>query len=141
VIVGYSGGFLPTAYSLGVGGMSDQVRGVVLLDAVYGQLDKFADWIETHRSGFFVSSYTHYTAPHDHELMQMLRAKGVTVSEDVDAPLRPGSAVFVETGEGITHRSYVTQAWTKNPIERVLVKMAATPSMKVASGLPASPNR
>jgi hypothetical protein len=35
----------------------------------------------------------------------------------------------------------VTQAWTKNPIERVLVKMAATPSMKVASGLPASPNR
>jgi hypothetical protein len=141
VIVGYSGGFLPTAYSLDVGGMSDQVRGVVLLDAVYGQLDKFADWIETHRSGFFVSSYTHYTAPHDHELMQMLRAKGVTASEDVDAPLRPGSVVFVETGEGITHRSYVTQAWTKNPIERVLVKMAATPSMKVASGLPASPNR
>jgi hypothetical protein len=141
VIVGYSGGFLPTAYSLDVGGMSDQVRGVVLLDAVYGQLDKFADWIETHRSGFFVSSYTHYTAPHDHELMQMLRAKGVTVSEDVDAPLRPGSAVFVETGEGITHRSYVTQAWTKNPIEQVLVKMAATPSMKVAAGLPASASR
>jgi hypothetical protein len=141
VIVGYSGGFLPTAYSLDVGGISDQVRGVVLLDAVYGQLDKFASWIETHRSGFFVSSYTHYTAPHDHELMNMLRAKGITVSEDMDAPLRPGSVVFVETGEGITHRSYVTQAWTRNPIEQVLVKMAATPAMKVASGLPASANR
>jgi hypothetical protein len=141
VIVGYSGGFLPTAFSLDVGGLSDQVRGVVLLDAVYGQLDKFANWIEAHRSGFFVSSYTHYTAPHDHELMHMLRAKGITVSEDMDAPLRPGSVVFVETGEGITHRSYVTQAWTKNPIEQVLMKMAATPSMKVASGLPASASR
>jgi hypothetical protein len=141
VIVGYSGGFLPTAYALDVGGISDQVRGVLLLDAVYGQLDKFASWIETHRSGFFVSSYTHYTAPHDHELMQMLRAKGIAVSENTDAPLRPGSVVFVETGEGITHRSYVTQAWTKNPIEQVLMKMAATPSMKVASGLPASASR
>jgi hypothetical protein len=141
VIVGYSGGFLPTAYSLDVGGLSDQVRGVVLLDAVYGQLDKFAAWIENHRSGFFVSSYTHYTAPHDHELMHSLREKGIAVSEDMDAPLRPGSVVFVETGEGITHRSYVTQAWTKNPIERVLVKMAAQPAMKVASGIPASASR
>jgi hypothetical protein len=141
VLVGYSGGFLPTAYSLDVGGLADQVRGVVLLDAVYGQLDKFASWIDSHRSGFFVSSYTHYTASHDHELMHMLRAKGIAVSEDMDAPLRPGSVVFVETGDGITHRSYVTQAWTRNPIEQVLVKMAATPSMKVASGLPASTSR
>src|SRR5271165_1586979 len=141
VIVGYSGGFLPTAYSLDVGGISDHVRGVVLLDAVYGQLDKFAAWIENHRSGFFVSSYTHYTARRDQELMHMLREKGIAVSQDVDAPLRPGSVVFVETGEGITHRSYVTQAWTRNPIEQVLVKMAATPSMKVASGPPASANR
>jgi hypothetical protein len=140
VIVGYSGGFLPTAYSLDVGGLSDHVRGVVLLDAVYGQLDKFASWIEKHRSGFFVSSYTHYTAPHDRELMHMLREKGITVSEDANAPLRPGSVVFVETGEGITHRSYVTQAWIKNPIEQMLVKMAA-PSMKMAAAVSASASR
>ncbi len=141
VIVGYSGGFLPTAWSLDVGGLSDQVRGVFLLDAVYGQLDKFASWIENHRSGFFVSSYTHYTARHDHDLMQMLRDKGIKVSEDIDAPLRPGSVVFVETGEGITHRDYVTHAWTRYPIEQVLMKMAATPAMKVAARLPAIANR
>lgn len=137
VIVGYSGGFLPTAWSLEVGGISDRVRGVVLLDAVYGQLDKFASWIERHRSGFFVSSYTHYTARHDRELMGMLREKGIAVSEDMDAPLRPGSVVFVETGEGITHRDYVTRAWTQNPVKDVLVKMAASPSLaltRVAAG-------
>lgn len=133
VIVGYSGGFLPTAWSLEVGGISDRVRGVILLDAVYGELDKFASWIETHRNGFFVSSYTQYTAPRDRELMSMLRSKGIGVREDMDGPLRPGSVVFVKTGEGITHRDYVTKAWTKNPIEQVLVKMAA-PSMRVAAG-------
>jgi hypothetical protein len=140
VIVGYSGGFLPTAWSLDVGGISDRVRGVILLDAVYGELDKFTSWIENHRAGFFVSSYTHYTARHDRDLMRMLRDKGIAVSEDMDRPLRPGSVVFVETPEGITHRDYVTRAWTKNPIEEVLVKMAA-PSMRVAAGASSSASR
>ncbi len=135
VIVGYSGGFLPTAWSLDVGGVTDRVRGVVLLDAVYGQLDKFAGWIERNRSGFFVSSYTHYTARHDHELMSMLRDKGITVSDDIGRPLRPGSVVFVETPEGVTHRDYVTSAWTRNPIQDVLTKMAAAqPPIRIAAG-------
>ena len=82
VIVGYSGGFLPTAWSLEVGGVPNRVRGVFLLDAVYGELDKFAAWIENNRSGFFVSSYTRYTKRRDEELMRMLRDKGITVTED-----------------------------------------------------------
>ncbi|MBR0730416.1 alpha/beta hydrolase [Bradyrhizobium japonicum] len=144
VIVGYSGGFLPTAWSLEVGGISDRVRGVVLLDAVYGEMDKFASWIESHRSGFFVSSYTRYTARRDRELMSTLRQKGISVSEDMDGPLRPGSVVFVETGDGITHRDYVTRAWTRDPLKDVLVKMSATPSLaltRVASTNPAASSR
>ena len=70
VIVGYSGGFMPTAWSLEVGGLANRVRGVFLLDAVYGELDKFASWIENNRSGFFVSSYTRYTKRRDQELMR-----------------------------------------------------------------------
>ncbi|MBR1030853.1 alpha/beta hydrolase [Bradyrhizobium liaoningense] len=144
VIVGYSGGFLPTAWSLEVGGISGRVRGVVLLDAVYGEMDKFASWIESHRSGFFVSSYTRYTARRDRELMSTLRQKGISVSEDMDGPLRPGSVVFVETGDGITHRDYVTRAWTRDPLKDVLVKMSATPSLaltRVASTNPAASSR
>lgn len=144
VIVGYSGGFLPTAWSLEVGGISDRVRGVVLLDAVYGELDKFASWMGSHRNGFFVSSYTHYTARRTRELMSMLKEKGIAVSEDMDGPLRPGRAVFVETGEGITHRNYVTLAWTRNPVQDVLVKMAAAPTMavtRVAASSPSSTSR
>lgn len=141
VIVGYSGGFLPTAWSLEVGGISDRVRGVVLLDAIYGEMDKFASWIESHRAGFFVSSYTRGTARRDRELMSTLRQKGISFSEDMDGPLRPGSVVFVETGDGITHRDYVTRAWTRDPLKDVLVKMSATPSLaltRVASTNPAA---
>jgi hypothetical protein len=140
VIVGYSGGFLPTAWSLDVGGMPDRVRGVFLLDAVYGELDKFASWIEKNRTGFFVSSYTRYTKRRDQELMQMLRDKGITVTESMDGPLRPGSVVFVQTRDGITHRDYVTRAWTEHPVKEVLVKMAATPALTRVASAP-YPNR
>jgi hypothetical protein len=134
VIVGYSGGFLPAAYSLDVGGLGSRVRGVLLLDAIYGELDKFASWIANNRSAFFVSSYTHYTKRHDDELMRMLRDKGIAVSEDMDQPLKPGGVVFVATPEDVTHRDYVTYAWTENPVKEVLVKMAETPALtKVAA--------
>jgi hypothetical protein len=137
VIVGYSGGFLPTAWSLEVGGVSNRVRGVVLLDAVYGQLDKFANWIERNRTGFFISSYTHYTARHDRELMTMLRDKGINVSEDMEQPLKPGSVVFVETSEDVSHRDYVTLAWTRDPIKDVLTRMAAAqPPVRIAGAAP-----
>jgi hypothetical protein len=139
IIVGYSGGFVPTAWSLEVGGLGNRVRGVFLLDAVYGELDKFASWIENNRSGFFVSSYTHYTERHDRDLMHMLRDKGIAISEHMDGPLRPGSVVFVETPEGVTHRDYVTHAWTENPLKEVLVKMAATPGLTRVAASASSP--
>ena len=141
VIVGYSGGFLPAAWSLDVGGATNRVRGVFLLDAVYGELDKFASWIANNRSGFFVSSYTRYTKRHDQELIEMLRDKGITVTENMDGPLRPGSVVFVQTPNGVTHRDYVTQAWTEHPVKDVLVKMAASPSLTRIASAPSAANR
>jgi hypothetical protein len=142
VIVGYSGGFVPTAYSLAVGGLGDRVRGVFLLDALYGELDKFASWIENHRSAFFVSAYTPYTKRRDKELMRMLRDSGISVAEDMDRPLKPGSVVFVATPGGVTHRDYVTQAWTELPVKEVLVKMAETPALtRVAAGSPSPGSR
>jgi hypothetical protein len=140
IIVGYSGGFVPTAWSLEVGGLGNRVRGVFLLDAVYGELDKFASWVGKNRTGFFVSSYTHYTERHDRDLMRMIRDKGIAVSESMDGPLKPGSVVFVETPEGVRHRDYVTHAWTQNPVKEVLVKMAATPALTRVATSSSSPD-
>jgi hypothetical protein len=75
-------------------------------------------------------------------LMAMLREKGITVTEDMDGPLRPGSVMFVKTPDGVTHRDYVTHAWTENPIKEVLVKMAATPALtRVAASAPSPADR
>ena len=45
------------------------------------------------------------------------------------------------TADGITHRSYVTQAWTENPIKELLVKMAAAQSLTRIAGGPSSAGR
>ena len=53
--------------------------------------------------------------------------------------MKPGSVVFVETPEGVTHRDYVTHAWTDNPLKEVLIKMAASPALtRIAAGAPPS---
>jgi hypothetical protein len=140
IIVGYSGGFVPTAWSLEVGGLGNRVRGVFLLDALYGELDKFANWIENNRSAFFVSAYTNGTKRHDQELMRALRDKGITVADDLDGPLKPGSVVFIETPEGVRHRDYVTEAWTELPVKEVLVKMAGTPALTRVASAPSLRN-
>jgi hypothetical protein len=49
--------------------------------------------------------------------------------------------VFVETPEGVTHRDYVTHAWTDNPVKEVLVKMAATPALTRFASTPSPASR
>jgi hypothetical protein len=42
--------------------------------------------------------------------------------------------VFVKTPDGVTHRDYVTHAWTNRPVREVLAKMATQPSLtRIAS--------
>ena len=70
--------------------------------------------------------------------VRRLRDKGITVTDSMDGSLRPGSVVFVQTPDGVTHRDYVTQAWTEHPVKDVLVKMAATPALTHLASAPAA---
>jgi hypothetical protein len=122
IIVGYSGGFLPTAYSLSIGGLTkNRVRGVVLLDGVYGQLDKFATWIENNRSSFFISSYTHLTKRHNDELEHMLTEHDVAFSRELKPDLGRGGVAFVSAD--VPHRDYVTHAWVDYPIKDIVSRL------------------
>jgi hypothetical protein len=123
VIVAYSGGFVSAAYSLHVGGLGSRVIGVVLLDALYGELDKFSSWILNNRSAFFVSAYTHYTKRRDDELARILRDKGIPISHQLDGALMPGTIAFLGSGDGVRHRDYVTLAWTEHPVKDVLERV------------------
>ena len=122
VIVAYSGGFGPTLSVLDRGGVSSRVRGVVLLDALYGGIEKFADWITDNRSTFFVSSYTPHTAPHNAYLERLLRERSVPYSSELRSSHLQGMVTFLPAGD-ISHRDFVSHAWADYPIKDILVRM------------------
>jgi hypothetical protein len=122
VIVAYSGGFRPTLSVLDRGGVRSRVRGLVLLDALYGGIDKFADWITYNRSTFFVSSYTPHTAHHNDHLERLLRERSVPYSSELRGNHLQGMVAFLPAGE-VSHRDFVSHAWADYPIKDILVRM------------------
>ena len=124
IIVAYSGGYLSAATSLERGGLKGRVRGVVLLDALYGELGGFADWISHNRSGFFVSSWTRSTQRRNAQLEEMLADRDVTYRRGAlrTANLN-GSVVFLAGEDGIRHRDFVNHAWADKPIKDILVRL------------------
>ena len=122
VIVAYSGGFGPTLSVLDRGGVRSRVRGLVLLDALYGGIDRFADWIANNRSTFFVSSYTPHTAGHNAHLEHLLRQRDVPYDSELRRSHLRGMVAFLPAGP-IAHRDFVNRAWAEAPIKDVLLRM------------------
>jgi hypothetical protein len=123
VIVAYSGGYMPAAYSLMAGGAGHRIRGVVLLDALYGEQDKFAQWIEgAHHGAFFVSAYSRSTHDQNMALRQRLERAGVAVETGVPDGLRPGVVAFVDSGD-VQHENFVNVAWTSDPLRDILSRV------------------
>ena len=125
LMVSYSGGFVPAAYSLKDVGASNRVRGVLLLDSLYGELDKFAAWASASPSRFLVSAYTPYTKRRNVDLERMLNKRGVSSGGALAEDLSRGGATFLATGPDAKHMDYVTQAWGPNPIADILRRMPA----------------
>ncbi|MGI9382106.1 MAG: alpha/beta hydrolase [Methyloligellaceae bacterium] len=121
VIVGYSGGFLPTAAALANGQIGKRVKGVVLLDGLYGQIDTFAKWIERDPTAFFVSAYTGSTRRGNASLKKKLDERLIGYDTALAAKLGPGSVTFLTADE--EHRHYVTRAWANNPIADLLGRL------------------
>jgi hypothetical protein len=125
VLVAYSGGYDPAAYALDVGGADDRVRGVVLLDALYGESDRFQRWVEHAASeggsGFFFSAYSGSSRPENTLLQSALAEHNLKVEA---APrllrLRQGSITFLFAGNDIDHKDFVTDAWIRDPLKAVL---------------------
>jgi hypothetical protein len=123
VLVAYSGGYLPAAASLQKGGVKGRLRGVILLDALYGELDTFADWISGHRSAFFVSVYTDGTSRRNSELEHILRGRAVPFDTELKQQPLQGNVTFVSTGE-VSHRNFVTHAYVENPVQDLVGRLA-----------------
>ncbi|MEA2989956.1 MAG: hypothetical protein QOG83_2667 [Alphaproteobacteria bacterium] len=123
VLVAYSGGYNPAAFALAVGKATERVRGVVLLDGLFAEIDKFADWISRHRDAFLVSAYTRAAKAEHAELQRMLTARGVSFQAALPRQLAPGTVALVPAGEEVKHLDFVTQAWVRDPLKVVLARI------------------
>jgi hypothetical protein len=122
VIVSYSGGFGPTLSILAQGGANSRIRGLVLLDSLYAGIDQFADWIANNRSAFFVSSYTPHTAHHNADLEHLLAERSVPYASELRRNHLQGMVAFLPAGD-VSHRNFVTHAWTDDPVADILARM------------------
>jgi hypothetical protein len=124
VLVAYSGGYLPAASALAVGGANDRIAGVILLDALYGEIDTFADWIaRRHNEIFFFSAYSKSSAAENLDLQQRLAP--LPFATRLPDQFYRGSIAFMDAGD-IVHNDFVTQAWTSYPLRAVLAKLRGT---------------
>lgn len=121
VIVAYSGGYLSAAYALERGGANHRVKGVILMDALYGDEDKFATWFAARRRhAFLLSAYTDSTKEENATLQSLLAKRRIPFTRNVPRALTPGTAAFVATGGLDMHGDFVTRAWQSDPLEKAL---------------------
>ncbi|MSP75054.1 MAG: alpha/beta hydrolase [Rhodospirillaceae bacterium] len=121
VIVAYSGGYLSAAYALERGGANHRVKGVILMDALYGDEDKFAAWFAARRrQAFLLSAYTDSTKEENATLQGLLTKRRIPFTRNIPRTLTPGTAAFVATGGLDMHGDFVTRAWQPDPLEKAL---------------------
>ncbi|MDR3470783.1 MAG: hypothetical protein P4M09_03700 [Devosia sp.] len=127
ILVAYSGGYDPAAFVLTVGGVGRRVRGVVLLDALIAEDDKFAGWIGANRrSAFFFSGYSEASADGNGQLMRRLAARGIGYSTGLPRSLDAGDVRFVATADA-DHDAYMTEAWVTDPMAWLLQRVPGYP--------------
>jgi hypothetical protein len=117
VIVSYSGAYQATAFALDVGGVEKRVLGVLMLDSLYGQEPRFADWITAHRKdSFFFSIYTEPARSANETLQGLLNARSVPFSFVFPLRLNKGSVSFRPLAPDVVHWDLVTGTWVDRPL-------------------------
>lgn len=123
VIVAYSGGYDPAAFSLAAGGAGKRVIGVILLDAAYGQLDTFVSWSAANRRrAFFFSAFSDSSASGNAAIEAGLSKRDVDFAQQLPNTLAPRVVAFLPV-EGADHEDFVTEAWVQQPLAWLLARI------------------
>ena len=121
VVVAYSGGYLSAAYAMERGGANHRIKGVILMDALYGDEDKFAGWAAARRrQAFLLSAYTDSTRDENATLQGFLDTRRIPYARSLPSALTPGSMAFVACGAIDMHGDFVTRAWRPDPLKYAL---------------------
>jgi hypothetical protein len=135
VLVAYSGGYYPAAFALSVGRAAQRVRGLVLLDALYSDEERFADFLtKRRRDVFFFSTYTEGTRANNERLLSLLQAGHVAARIGMPEELRPGTFCFLPLAPDVDHFELLSRAWADDPLADLLrrVRFQAAPRKHAA---------
>lgn len=123
IVTAYSGGYNPAIFALLNGGAGSRVRGVILFDALFGELPRYAQWIASSSNrAFFVSAYGPSARNENMALRASLAARGVGVQDGLPAQLSGGGVWFVDA-KGAAHNDFMTRAWAANPYRDMLSRV------------------
>ena len=135
VVVAYSGGYLSAAYALQRGGADHRIKGVILMDALYGDEDKFAGWVAARRrQAFLLSAYTDSTKDENAALEGLLDKRRVPYIKGLPPALNPGTFAFAQCGPIDMHGDFVTRAWRPDPLKHALAMIPGYPAVRAKQG-------
>ena len=128
VLVAYSGGYLSAAYAVARGGAVHRIKGVILMDALYGEEDKFAAWAAARRRlAFMVSAYTESTRDENANLRTLLAKRRIPTADSLPKELTPGTMAFLSCGGLDMHGDFMTRAWGQDPLAQALAMIPGYP--------------
>lgn len=128
VIVSYSGGYVSTAYALAQGGAVHRIKGVILMDSLYGDEEKFAAWMAARRRlAFLLSAFTESTREENITLQALLGKRRIPQTNGLPTALTPGTAAFVPCGGWEMHGDFMTRAWGPDPLKQALTMIPGYP--------------
>ena len=127
VIVAYSGGVGPAAWAIRNGDLGSRLRGIVLMDAAYGEMGVFADWIARSPNAFLLSTYTGSTEGRNRELKGLIEAHGLKPADSVPQRIEPGHIAIVPAASDATHHDFLLKAWTDDPLRDLLARVRGYP--------------
>jgi hypothetical protein len=135
VVVAYSGGYLSAAYALNRGGAPHRIKGVILMDALYGDEDKFAGWLAARRrQAFLLSAYTDSTKDENAILQGLLDKRRIPYSRSLPSALNPGTVAFAGCGGLDMHGDFVTRAWRPDPLKQALAMIPGYTAVRDKKG-------
>ncbi len=126
ILVAYSGGYLPAAFAAEIGGVGDRLHGLVLMDGLFGEVERFATIVGS-RAGrtTFVSAYSPSSREQNEELQRLLTGRGVALGRGLPAALRRDTVAFVPAGPDVSHGEFMTKAFSADPLKSLLGRVDA----------------
>ncbi len=128
IVVAYSGGYLPAVYGLEIGGAGERIQGLVLMDALFGEVERFAEVVAAKRSIFVASAFSGSSKGQNAQFRRMLSERGVETGAGLPDAFRPGTVTLIPSASSVGHADFMTRAFAADPLTVILGRVEGSAS-------------